>query len=254
LEKLELFERLPPVEDLDNLWISNRTEFLRQCMGMQHYPYQRWRNRSRPTENIEHYLAHQWVPIPWSDANNPEIPFGYVKDVERARKLGVDPGSVLFPVADELFLLEEARILLKKYSLDSVAAWLTKKINRKVYPNGLKRRLESENRRQNRARTYKNWARKLAGAIVTASKIEEEHPGSKVPWCRHQNYHGKSNSGTRGRFSERKAAKNPAELLKLADPRPYLKAVEDEFAEKTDREPREKPYPACIEHVCGDGP
>jgi hypothetical protein len=245
-KELNLCKGLPLPEELWNFYSRNREKILQECISYQSYPNHRWR-----THTIERYLNHQWLPIPWIGTQNKKsLPFGYEFNEEKAKELELDPNSVLFPIPEQLFALEEARRMVKHYTMSSVALWLSEETGRKISEGGLYQRLKNEQRRRERAHLEKEWAGRLSKALIAAAKIEEEFPGSKAPWARKRNYHNKANHGGRGRPTGKD--KKLIHLFKLADPRKYIQAATGE-TEKPEKE-RKRRYPASLDDVSWDGP
>lgn len=115
------------------------------------------------------YQTEDWKPIPRIART---IPFGYEVDP--------DDDSRLLPVVFELEALKKAEKLRKqkengraKYSYRVLAEWLTATTERYISHNGLKRRLEREQRQRYKAGTLKGWARRVKKADAILKTFEE---------------------------------------------------------------------------------
>jgi hypothetical protein len=111
---------------------------------------------------------NEWVPIPRISRT---IPFGYVVDEN-------DDG-ILLPVQVELDRLEEAKEYLKRYSYREVANWLTKHTGRSISHVGLKKRLDNERQRKNKAGSLRRWAEYAEKAVAKAHEIDQSRLGAK---------------------------------------------------------------------------
>ena len=112
---------------------------------------------------------NEWISIPRIART---IPFGYIKNNE-------DP-NLLNPVQNELDKLELARKYIKQYSYREVANWLTKQTGRYISHVGLRKRLQDEQKRKNKARSLRKWAEYAEKAISKAKEIEETRTGAKA--------------------------------------------------------------------------
>ena len=110
----------------------------------------------------------KWVSIPRISR---VIPFGYEVDPENP--------DTLLPVPIQLEALEQAKKHVKRFSYRDVANWITAVTGRSISHMGLKKRLEIERKRQNKARTLKGWANRLEAAKVRAETFEQERLGAK---------------------------------------------------------------------------
>ena len=124
----------------------------------------RWK-LPQPTDVKE---DNEWVSIPKISRT---IPFGYELDKE-------DSG-ILNPIPDQLDKLEIAKRYLKQYSYREVSQWLTRNTNRYISHVGLRKRLENEKRRNNKAASLRRWADYAKEAIAKAEKIETQSLGTK---------------------------------------------------------------------------
>ena len=112
---------------------------------------------------------NEWVPIPRVART---IPFGYELDPE-------DDG-ILLPIEHELDMLMKAKKYLKQYAYREVANWLTRNTGRTISPVGLKKRLDNERRRKNKAGSLRRWADYAKKAIAKAEELEAKRLGAKV--------------------------------------------------------------------------
>ena len=112
---------------------------------------------------------NEWIAIPRIART---IPFGY----------SVDPDNehILRPIPRELDALEKAKKHLKQYSYRQVANWLSKFTDRSITHIGLMKRVKREQRRKNKARAIRVWAKYAEKAIQTAQKLEQERTSSKA--------------------------------------------------------------------------
>lgn len=112
---------------------------------------------------------NEWVAIPRISRT---IPFGYEVDPEDE--------YVLVPVKKELDLLEKAKEYLRQYSYREVAHWLTRNTGRYISHVGLKKRLDNERRRKNKAGSLRRWANYAEKAIAKAHEIEQKRLDAKA--------------------------------------------------------------------------
>ena len=112
---------------------------------------------------------NEWQPIPRIART---VPFGY----------NIDPDNehILRPIPRELDALEKAKKHLKQYSYRQVANWLSKFTDRSITHIGLMKRVKREQRRKNKARAIRVWAKYAEKAIQAAQKLEEERTSSKA--------------------------------------------------------------------------
>jgi len=120
----------------------------------------------QPTDLQEN---NEWVPIPRVART---IPFGYELDPE-------DDG-ILLPIDNELDMLVKAKKYLKQYSYREVANWLTRNTGRTISHVGLKKRLDNERRRKNKAGSLRRWADYAKKAVAKAEEIERNRIGAKA--------------------------------------------------------------------------
>jgi len=112
---------------------------------------------------------NKWVSIPKIART---IPFGYEVDEN-------DP-DVLNPIQIELDNLDLARQHIKQYSFREVANWLSTQTGRYISHVGLRKRLQDEQQRKNKARVLRKWAEYAEKAISKAKEIEESRTGAKT--------------------------------------------------------------------------
>ena len=112
---------------------------------------------------------NEWVPIPRVART---IPFGYELDPE-------DDG-ILLPIDNELDMLVKAKKYLKQYSYREVANWLTRNTGRTISHVGLKKRLDNERRRKNKAGSLRRWADYAKKAVAKAEELEAKRLGAKA--------------------------------------------------------------------------
>ena len=111
---------------------------------------------------------NEWVPIPRISRT---IPYGY--------ELDPDDNFILLPIAIELDMLEKAKKYLKQYSYREVSNWLTANTGREISHVGLKKRLDNERRRKNKAGSLRKWADYAKKAVAKAEEIERTRLGAK---------------------------------------------------------------------------
>ena len=126
-------------------------------------PLQKWK-LPQPTDIKE---DNEWIAIPRISRT---IPFGY--------ELDKDDPDILQPIENELNMLEEAKKYLKQYSYREVANWLSRNTGRSISHVGLKKRLDNERRRKNKAGSLRKWADYAKKAIAKAEEIERTRLGA----------------------------------------------------------------------------
>jgi len=109
-----------------------------------------------------------WVQIPRIART---VPFGYKQNEE-------DP-DILDPIPTELDLLEKARQHVNQYSYREVANWLSTNSGRYISHVGLRKRLDNERQRKNKARSLRKWAEYAETAIAKAKALEAERTGAR---------------------------------------------------------------------------
>jgi len=109
----------------------------------------------------------EWIQIPRIART---VPFGY--------KLNEDDSYLLDPIANELDKLEMARKYVNQYSYREVANWLSKQTDRYISHVGLRKRLDNEQHRKNKARSLRKWADYAEKARIKAKEIEEARTGA----------------------------------------------------------------------------
>jgi len=112
---------------------------------------------------------NEWVPIPRVART---VPFGY--------ELDPNDDGILLPIDHELDMLMQAKKYLKQYSYREVANWLTRNTGRDISHVGLKKRLDNERRRKNKAGSLRRWADYAKKAIAKAEEIERTRLGAKA--------------------------------------------------------------------------
>ena len=128
-------------------------------------PLKQWK-LPQPTDIKE---DNEWVPIPRISRT---VPFGY--------ELDPDDPDVLLPIDKQLDMLDKAKEYLKQYSYREVANWLTRNTGRDITHVGLRKRLENERQRKNKARSLRRWADYAKKAIAKAEEIERTRLGAKA--------------------------------------------------------------------------
>ena len=128
-------------------------------------PLQKWK-LPQPTDIKE---DNEWIPIPRISRT---IPFGYEVDPD-------DP-DVLLPIEHQLDMLEQAKKYLKQYSSREVANWLTRNTGRDISHVGLRKRLDNERQRKNKAASLRRWAKYAEKAIAKAQEIDSKRLGAKA--------------------------------------------------------------------------
>ena len=111
---------------------------------------------------------NEWVPIPRVART---VPFGY--------EIDPDDNGILLPIEHELDMLVKAKKYLKQYSYREVANWLTRNTGRTISHVGLKKRLDNERRRKNKAGSLRRWADYAKKAIAKAEELENNRIGAK---------------------------------------------------------------------------
>lgn len=112
---------------------------------------------------------NEWLPVPKIART---IPFGYKVDPE-------DDG-VLLPIKNELDLLEKAKDYLKRYSYREVANWLSRNTGRYISHVGLRKRIDDERRRKNKAGIYRRWHDVAKKALAKADELEQKRLNAKA--------------------------------------------------------------------------
>ena len=128
----------------------------------------RWK-LPQPTDLKE---DNEWTPIPRIART---IPFGY--------EINKDDSNILAPIPLELDLIEKARKYVNQYSYREVANWITKNSGRYISHVGLRKRLENERQRKNKAKGLRQWADYAEKAIAKAQEIEAQRTGAKTASC-----------------------------------------------------------------------
>tara|TARA_R110000751_G_scaffold181111_1_gene287406 strand:- start:1202 stop:1606 length:405 start_codon:yes stop_codon:yes gene_type:complete len=122
-------------------------------------------NLPQPTDIKE---ENEWVQIPRIART---VPFGY--------KVNEEDSRILDPISTELDLLEKARDYINQYSYREVSNWLSTNTNRYISHVGLRKRLQNERQRKNKAKSLRQWAKYAEAAISKAQVLEEKRTGAK---------------------------------------------------------------------------
>jgi hypothetical protein len=109
----------------------------------------------------------EWTQIPRIART---VPFGYKKSE--------GDSYILEPIQNELDKLEMARKYINQYSYREVSNWLTKQTGRYISHVGLRKRLDNEQHRKNKARSLRKWADYAEKARLKAKEIEEQRTGA----------------------------------------------------------------------------
>ena len=113
------------------------------------------------------FQTKEWSAIPRISHT---VPFGYREHPEDS--------SLLQPVILELEALEKAKVHLKQFSYREVANWLSEVTGRRISHMGLKKRIENERRRKQKATTLRKWAEWVEEAREKAEKYDKERLGA----------------------------------------------------------------------------
>ena len=108
-----------------------------------------------------------WLEIPRISKT---IPFGY-KEHKTDDKL-------LIPIIEELEALELAKEYLNEYSYREVAGWLSERTGREISHVGLRKRIQIEKQRKNKATTYKTWLKQYESTLQKLEEIESKRTGA----------------------------------------------------------------------------
>jgi|TARA_R110000823_G_scaffold309865_1_gene434385 hypothetical protein len=122
-------------------------------------------NLPQPTDIKE---ENEWVQIPRIART---VPFGY--------KVNEEDSRILDPISTELDLLEKARDYINQYSYREVSNWISTNTNRYISHVGLRKRLQNERQRKNKAKSLRQWAKYAEAAISKAQVLEEKRTGAK---------------------------------------------------------------------------
>lgn len=122
-------------------------------------------NLPQPTDIKE---ENEWVQIPRIART---VPFGY--------KVNEEDSRILDPISTELDLLEKARDYINQYSYREVSNWLSTNTDRYISHVGLRKRLQNERQRKNKAKSLRQWAKYAEAAISKAQVLEEKRTGAK---------------------------------------------------------------------------
>tara|TARA_R110000744_G_scaffold135419_2_gene244817 strand:- start:592 stop:996 length:405 start_codon:yes stop_codon:yes gene_type:complete len=122
-------------------------------------------NLPQPTDIKE---ENEWVQIPRIART---VPFGY--------KVNEEDSRILDPISTELDLLEKARDYINQYSYREVSNWISTNTDRYISHVGLRKRLQNERQRKNKAKSLRQWAKYAEAAISKAQVLEEKRTGAK---------------------------------------------------------------------------
>jgi|TARA_R110000787_G_scaffold118275_1_gene229102 hypothetical protein len=122
-------------------------------------------NLPQPTDIKE---ENEWVQIPRIART---VPFGY--------KVNEEDSRILDPISTELDLLEKARDYINQYSYREVSNWISTNTDRYISHVGLRKRLQNERQRKNKAKSLRQWAKYAEAAITKAQVLEEKRTGAK---------------------------------------------------------------------------
>lgn len=122
-------------------------------------------NLPQPTDIKE---ENEWVQIPRIART---VPFGY--------KVNEEDSRILDPISTELDLLEKARDYINQYSYREVSNWISTNTDRYISHVGLRKRLQNERQRKNKAKSLRQWAKYAEAAIAKAQALEEKRTGAK---------------------------------------------------------------------------
>ena len=122
-------------------------------------------NLPQPTDIKE---ENEWVQIPRIART---VPFGY--------KVNEEDSRILDPIPTELDLLEKARDYINQYSYREVSNWISTNTDRYISHVGLRKRLQNERQRKNKAKSLRQWAKYAEEAIAKAQVLEEKRTGAK---------------------------------------------------------------------------
>ena len=120
----------------------------------------------------------QWLPIPiLEDSLRVSVPFGYEKRE--------GDNTHYWPIHHQLELLEEAKKHVKKYSYKDVAAWLSKRAERSITAEGLRKRIKNEQNSRKRAAAIRRSIAALEAKIKKAqyweAKVFERYKDAESP-------------------------------------------------------------------------
>ena len=110
---------------------------------------------------------NEWLEIPRISRT---IPFGY--------KPHKTDDKLLVPIIEELEALELAKEYLNEYSYREVAGWLSERTGREISHVGLRKRIQIEKQRKNKATTYKTWLKQYESTLQKLEEIESKRTGA----------------------------------------------------------------------------
>jgi hypothetical protein len=112
----------------------------------------------KPEDHGDHF---EWKPVVRVGRH---VPFGYKEDPTDK--------DILLPIPEELELLEQAKVHLKKYSYRAVAAWLSEQSGRVITHVGLFKRIKLEYKRKTEAANQRYFAERYKAALEKAQRLE----------------------------------------------------------------------------------
>jgi hypothetical protein len=118
----------------------------------------------KPIDHGDHF---EWKPVVRVGRH---VPFGYKEDPSDK--------DILLPVPEELELLEQAKVHLKRYSYRAVAAWLTEQSGRVISHVGLFKRIKLEYKRKTEAANQRYFAERYKKALEKAERLEARIGGT----------------------------------------------------------------------------
>ena len=110
---------------------------------------------------------NDWLEIPRISKT---IPFGYMAHKK--------DDKLLVPIIEELEALELAKEYLNEYSYREVAGWLSERTGREISHVGLRKRIQIEKQRKNKATTYKTWLKQYESTLQKLEEIESKRTGA----------------------------------------------------------------------------
>lgn len=122
----------------------------------------------KPIKPVKIDGKNVWLPVLRLGS---AAPFGYEKHP-------TDP-DILLPVPEQLELLEQAKKLLKEYSLRDVALWLSDHSGRSISHMGLKKRVELESKKINQEIYYRQLAKSYERVLAKIEHLEKTKLGRR---------------------------------------------------------------------------
>jgi hypothetical protein len=122
-----------------------------------------WRVPRRPKNG-------KWKPVVRIGRH---VPWGYDQDP--------DNQDILIPNVPQLELLEEGRIFMRRgYSLRQVAEWLSEETGRYISHVGLRKRIDTEERRRRALRNLRVYKKRLEQVLAAIDKLENDRIGTNT--------------------------------------------------------------------------